>query len=93
VERLNHGAFSGATAILVALAHGHRRRLPGEDGQVFTGIGRRGTYFDEERFRETVMHWRKAPSKANGKVFYIVVSVLFASVALTTTLLALHFHT
>jgi hypothetical protein len=33
------------------------------------------------------MHWRKAPG------FYIVVSVLFASIALTTTLLALHFHT
>ena len=39
------------------------------------------------------MHWRKAPGEANGKVFYIVVSVLFASVALTTTLLALHFRT
>ena len=38
------------------------------------------------------MHWRKSRSKANSKVFYIVVSVLFASVALTTTLLALHFH-
>jgi hypothetical protein len=39
------------------------------------------------------MHWRKMPGKANGKVFYIVVSVLLASVTLTTTLLILHFHT
>jgi hypothetical protein len=38
------------------------------------------------------MHWRKVPGKTNGKVFYIVVSALFASVALTTTLLILHFH-
>jgi len=39
------------------------------------------------------MHWRKLPRKTNGNVFYIVVSALFASVALTTTLLILHFHT
>jgi hypothetical protein len=78
---------------LVPSAHGHGRGLRGEDGQVFTGIGCGDTYFGEERFRETLMHWRKAPGEANGKVFYIVVSVLFASVALTTTLLALHFHT
>jgi hypothetical protein len=45
------------------------------------------------RFLETAMHWRKVPGTANGKVFYIVVSVLFASVALTTTLLIVHFHT
>ena len=38
------------------------------------------------------MHWRKVPDKADGKVFYIVVSVLLASVALTTTLLVLYFH-
>jgi hypothetical protein len=38
------------------------------------------------------MHWRKVPGKANGKVFYVVVSTLTAAVALTTTLLALHFH-
>jgi hypothetical protein len=39
------------------------------------------------------MHWRKVPDKTGGKAFYIVVSVLLASVALTTTLLVLHFHT
>jgi hypothetical protein len=49
--------------------------------------------FNEERSQETAMHWRKVPGKTNGKAFYIVVSVLLASVALTTTLLALHFHT
>jgi hypothetical protein len=38
------------------------------------------------------MHWRKVPGKANGKVFYIVVSALTASVAVATTLLVLHFH-
>jgi hypothetical protein len=39
------------------------------------------------------MHWRKVPDKTDGKPFYIVVSVLLASVALTTTLLLVHFHT
>ena len=39
------------------------------------------------------MHWRKVPDRTDGKVFYIVVSALLASVALTTTLLILHFHT
>jgi hypothetical protein len=38
------------------------------------------------------MHWRKVPDKTDGKGFYIVVSLL-ASVALTTTLLMLHFRT
>jgi hypothetical protein len=38
------------------------------------------------------MRWRKVAGKANGKVFYIVVSLLIASVALTTALLALLFH-
>lgn len=38
------------------------------------------------------MHWRKVSGYANGKIFYVVVSALFAAVALTTTLLALHFH-
>jgi hypothetical protein len=39
------------------------------------------------------MHWRKVPGKANGRVFYVVVvAALIAAVALTTTLLALHFH-
>jgi hypothetical protein len=47
----------------------------------------------ENDFRRPPMHWRKVPGKANGKVFYyVVVSVLIAAVALTTTLLALHFH-
>jgi hypothetical protein len=39
------------------------------------------------------MHWRKVRDKTNGNVFYIVVSALFASVALTTTLLIIHLHT
>jgi hypothetical protein len=39
------------------------------------------------------MHWRKVRGKTNGKIFYIVVSALFASFALTRTLLVLHFHT
>jgi hypothetical protein len=38
------------------------------------------------------MHWRKAPSESNGKVFYIVVLALSASVAVTTILLVLHRH-
>jgi hypothetical protein len=29
------------------------------------------------------MHWRKVPSKSDGKVFYAVVAALIASVALT----------
>jgi hypothetical protein len=37
------------------------------------------------------MYWRKVPGYANGKAFYLVVSVLLASVALTTAMLALHF--
>jgi len=39
------------------------------------------------------MHWRKAPRTANGNIFSIVVLVLIAAAALTTTLLALRFHT
>ena len=38
------------------------------------------------------MHWRKAPSRSNGKLFYIVVLALSASLALTTLLLVLHRH-
>jgi hypothetical protein len=38
------------------------------------------------------MHWRKAPSESNGKLFYIVVVALSASVALTAVLLVLHRH-
>jgi hypothetical protein len=38
------------------------------------------------------MHWRMVPRKENGKAFYVVVSVI-AAAALTTTLLALRFHT
>jgi hypothetical protein len=49
--------------------------------------------FNEEGFQESAMHWRKVPGKTNDKAFYIVVSVLLASVALTTTVLALHFPT
>jgi hypothetical protein len=36
------------------------------------------------------MHWRKAPSGSAGKVFYVVIAALFASVALMTALLVLH---
>lgn len=50
------------------------------------------TRFTWGQVRETAMHWRKVTGTANGKVFYIVVSALIAAVALTTTLLALHFH-
>jgi hypothetical protein len=39
---------------------------------------------------EAAMHWRKAPSGSNGKVFYVVIAALFASAALTTALLVLH---
>jgi hypothetical protein len=38
------------------------------------------------------MHWREAPKGADGKVFYVVIAALFASVALTTALLVLHHH-
>jgi hypothetical protein len=56
--------------------------------------GMRGrAYFNGGQFEDTVMHWRKVPDKTDGKVFYVVVSVLLASLALTTTLLILHFHT
>jgi hypothetical protein len=39
------------------------------------------------------MHWRKVPAKRTVKAFYVVVSALIVAVALTSTLLALHFHT
>jgi hypothetical protein len=42
--------------------------------------------------RRRAMHWRKVLGNANEKIFYVVVSALFATAALTTTLLALHFH-
>jgi len=38
------------------------------------------------------MHWRKAPSQSNGRLFYIVVLALSASVAITALLLVLHRH-
>ena len=38
------------------------------------------------------MHWRKAHSESNGKLFYIVVLALSASVAVTALLLVLHRH-
>jgi hypothetical protein len=38
------------------------------------------------------MHWRKVPSKSDGKVFYAVIAALFASVTLTTALLVLLHH-
>jgi hypothetical protein len=38
------------------------------------------------------MHWRKVPGKTNGKVFYIVVFAITASVVFSTALLILHFH-
>ena len=38
------------------------------------------------------MHWRKAPSQSNGKLFYIVVLALSASVTVTAILLVLHRH-
>jgi hypothetical protein len=37
------------------------------------------------------MHWRKVPSKSDGKGFYAVIA-LFASVTLTTALLVLLHH-
>jgi hypothetical protein len=41
--------------------------------------------------KEAAMHWRKVPSRSNGKVFYGVVLALTALVALSTALLVLHF--
>jgi hypothetical protein len=38
------------------------------------------------------MHWRKAPTGSNGKVFYVVASALTALVAVSTILLILHRH-
>jgi hypothetical protein len=38
------------------------------------------------------MHWRKAPSGSDGKVSYVVIAWLSASVALATALLVLHHH-
>jgi hypothetical protein len=38
------------------------------------------------------MHWRKAPSGSPGKVLYVVIVALAASVALSTALLVLHHH-
>ena len=38
------------------------------------------------------MHWRKAHGGSNGKLFYIVVLALSASVAVTAILLVLHRH-
>ena len=37
------------------------------------------------------MHWRKVPSRTNGKVFYVVVLAFTALVAVSTVLLVLHF--
>jgi hypothetical protein len=36
------------------------------------------------------MHWRKAPSRSDGRVFYVVIAALSASVIVTTALLVLH---
>ena len=36
------------------------------------------------------MHWRKSHSESNGKIFYIVILALSASVAVATALLVLH---
>jgi hypothetical protein len=39
------------------------------------------------------MHWRKvSPGTTDGKVFYVVVSVLTASVVVSTALLVFHFR-
>ncbi len=38
------------------------------------------------------MHWRKVPSRSNGKVFYLAVLALTALVAVSTLLLVLHFR-
>jgi hypothetical protein len=35
------------------------------------------------------MHWRKAPSRSDGRVFYVVITALSASVLLTTAWLVL----
>ena len=37
------------------------------------------------------MHWRKVPSRTNGKVFYVVVLALTGLVTVSTVLLVLHF--
>jgi membrane-associated phospholipid phosphatase len=37
------------------------------------------------------MHWRKVPSRTNGKVFCVVVFAFAALVAVSTVLLVLHF--
>jgi hypothetical protein len=37
------------------------------------------------------MHWRKVPSRSNGKVFYVVALALTGLVAVSTLLLVLHF--
>jgi hypothetical protein len=42
---------------------------------------------------EAAMHWRKAPSRSNGRAFYAIIAALFVSVVLTTALLVLHFRT
>jgi hypothetical protein len=36
------------------------------------------------------MHWRKAPSRSNSRIFYIVIAALSATLILTTALLVLH---
>jgi hypothetical protein len=38
------------------------------------------------------MHWRKVPSKPDGRVFYAVIAALFAYAALTAALLVLHHY-
>jgi hypothetical protein len=38
------------------------------------------------------MHWRKVPSKSDGKVVYAVIAALLASAALTAALLVLYHH-
>jgi hypothetical protein len=38
------------------------------------------------------MHWRRTPSRANGTVFYFVVTALGATVAVTTAVLVLRHH-
>jgi hypothetical protein len=39
---------------------------------------------------EAAMHWRKAPSRSNSRIFYIVIAALSATLILTTALLVLH---
>jgi hypothetical protein len=53
----------------------------------------RGCVHVANNLAEAAMHWRKAPSRSNGRVFYAIIAALFASVILTTALLILHFHT